>query len=799
MILSPFPLYVLILIFTPLAFGAVDPWAMAIIQVMVACSFLLYCFHGRRESGNVYQVPGTIPLLLFLLWIVLQLLPLPPSLVHFLSPAGYEVYRPVHDLFDGNRLMPITVHQKATAKELLRLTAYFFFYYLTVQLLSSKERLRKIVKIIIWLATFIGVLAIVQQLTSPQKIYWFRFVATSGHPFGPWPFHTNFAAFMEMICPLALALFLYYRPSVSSNESLRIRIASLFSMPASSSHFLMGISLVVIAASVFMSLSRSGIIIVCAASIFYMFQVSTKRTQDIRLISTILFFSGILLLIWFKWDQVSAGLDPTLHQTGRVGENLLGVWNDALNIIRNFPITGTGFGTFPLVLTGYSTISQTAAYHHAHNDYIELLSDGGVIGFILVGWFILAIMLHGWKMLRRRKDNYAILITFAAGTGIVSMLVHSLADFSLHNGAVGLYFFFVCGLLVAAVNTRRHFRTRPSMLPAAGSGRKTVLTLATLIFLLVTLLFQGGRLMARRHYTEYLHLQTEERIAEEDMATAVDLLVKAGKYDPLEGRYRAEIGRLLTSQDQPEEALEQFKIAAYRNPLAGAYFQQIGMLLAAKDPEKAKKIMAEGYARAASREEVVVPWALWLLENNNRKQAIEVLKSGIDFEPTLITRIIPILKNYSFDQQEMTTILSDSIEAWIEYGKYLEEQGDMEAAEFYRRGALQFLDSADRIKPFYFDQLYEFYRHRKNGDKALSVLRRAVEKLPGEPMFHERLGDYYRQAGIAYRAKEEYEKVLVLMPGNEDVRRKLEELRRGSRFDTFRLAPVSGEENGIQQ
>ncbi len=44
-------------------------------------------------------------------------------------------------------------------------------------------------------------------------------------------------------------------------------------------------------------------------------------------------------------------------------------------------------------------------------------------------------------MLRRRKDSYAILITFAAGTGIVSMLVHSLADFSLHNGAVGLYFF----------------------------------------------------------------------------------------------------------------------------------------------------------------------------------------------------------------------------------------------------------------------------------------------------------------------------------------------------------------------
>ncbi len=777
--ISPFPFFILVLCFAPLAFAASDPWAMATVEILIGCVALFFVFQKQIDGkGTIYRVPGLLPLLLILVWMVIQVIPLPVSIVKLLSPTGYQLYRPIYELFDGQRFMPITVQQKATLTELLRLGSYFFFYFLTIQLLSSKDRLKKIVKIIIWLATLIGLFAIVQKLTSPDKIYWFRSVPVDAQPFGPWIYHTNFAAFMEMICPLALALFLYYRPSVNSSESLRIRIASLFSMPGSSAHFLMGLSLAVIAASVFMSLSRSGIIIVCVASIFFMLQVSTKRTQDIRLISTILFFSGVLLLAWFKWDQVSAGLDPTLHKTGRVGQDLLGVWQDAINIIRHYFITGSGFGTFPHILTAYSSIAGTAAYHHAHNDYIELFSEGGLLSFLLFGWFILAIMLHGWKMIRRRRDHYAILITFGAGTGIISMLVHSLADFSMHNGAIGLYFFFLCGLLVAAVNTRQHHRTKPTMLKLAAPNRRIMVTIAALVLLSMTGLFQGGRIMAERQVFRSGDISFTGGISEDEFEEALLMFTQAGRYDPLESKYPAQIGKLEIAQDNPERALEAYIKAARKDPLAGSYLQQIGLLLASTDQEQAKKIMAEGYARAASREDVVVPWAQWLLDNNNREQAIEVLKSGIDYQPTLIGKIIPMLDAYSFEQQEVITVLSSSVGAWIQYGEFMQEQGNTEASEFFRKGALKYLEQEDTIKPYYFKQLYTFYNEQGQDAQALTVLRQAVKKLPGHAPFHEQLGDYYLKEGIKYRAQEEYEQVLVLEPENDEVRKKLTDLKK---------------------
>ena len=83
-------------------------------------------------------------------------------------------------------------------------------------------------------------LAIVQQVGSPERIYWLRAVPDNASPFGPWINPNQFAGFMEMMSPLALSLFLFYRPRLHGRESLREKVVNFFTMPGSNLYLFLG-------------------------------------------------------------------------------------------------------------------------------------------------------------------------------------------------------------------------------------------------------------------------------------------------------------------------------------------------------------------------------------------------------------------------------------------------------------------------------------------------------------------------------------------------------------------------------
>jgi len=94
-----------LIIFTPLAFGAVHPWAFSLMEVVIFLlvvvwmSRLLVGTREQKENGmktrrDDRRLVGRmfLPLALFIAFILLQLLPLPPALLHVLSPSTYELY-----------------------------------------------------------------------------------------------------------------------------------------------------------------------------------------------------------------------------------------------------------------------------------------------------------------------------------------------------------------------------------------------------------------------------------------------------------------------------------------------------------------------------------------------------------------------------------------------------------------------------------------------------------------------------------------------------------------------------------
>lgn len=772
-----FTLFLTTLFFAPLAFGSVETWSIALVEILVFLTALSYFFQRRHDKQAFLQVPGFLPLLLLILWISLQLIPLPPPLVKMIAPGVYQAYAPLLDLQETGQWIPLTVNQKATLLECLRITSYAVFYILTVQLLSKSETLTKTVKLIAWLAIAIAFLAIIQKFTSPDEIYWFRPTPENAGTVGPWVYHNHYAGFMELTFPLVLALFFHYRPTFTYQQTLRTRTVSLFTAPGSNMHFFMGFGIILILASVFIALSRGGIISISLGLLFFLLLLARKNPGSSGSVLPLIFLSSVLLAVtWFGWDPILSKVNRTFTETGGITDGRLLVWQDCAPLIRDFLFTGSGFGTFIHVYPQYSTVPTTLIFDHAHNDYIELLTDGGVIGLFLAAWFVITIIVHGLKQLKKRREPYSILLIICGLTAIISLLLHSVTDFNMHNGANGLYFFFLCGILVSAGNTRLRYRTRPTLLTNI-SPKWKLACLTAIPLLLLTIFFQGGILRAKGVYQQASDIYISPQLSQRTFQNLLRITDKAIHLDPLEAVYSSYKGNLLSYQQQNEPAFSNYFQAARKDPLEGAYLQRLGLILTATDNARASSLMSEGYTRSQNKKNLVFPWAEWLLRQDRKQEAMTVLQQGMDRFPSLVQEIPPLLIGSQFSRDEIQDILPERVTAWIRLGDFSEKLGRMEDAEYYRRHALDFLKNEETVKPWYFNQLYRFYKKQKRNDEAVAALRQGIEWLPNHAPFHIALGDYYKQQAIPYRAREEYEQALMLEPGNEKIRKRLQDIR----------------------
>jgi O-antigen ligase len=125
------------------------------------------------------------------------------------------------------------------------------------------------------------------------------------------------------------------------------------------------------------------------------------------------------------------------------------IWSATWQMIRSHPVAGVGFGGYWIGVTRYHQASGELTPQQAHNDYLELMASGGLIGVALVVWFMVAI-LKRTRHSMRSPDPYFRAACLGALTGIFGVAVHSFVDFGLHMTINALVLF---ALTVIAVQT----------------------------------------------------------------------------------------------------------------------------------------------------------------------------------------------------------------------------------------------------------------------------------------------------------------------------------------------------------
>ncbi|MBT3368709.1 MAG: hypothetical protein HN416_16295, partial [Nitrospina sp.] len=780
---SSYRLFFFLLVFSPLAFGTVEQWSLTLMEALTFLAVALLLLHRLYRKEPIYSVPGLLPLCLFLCYLLLQLLPLPPALLKIISPETVNIYQETIGILDPAAWFSISVNKKTGFREFFRYGTYVCFYFLTIQLLTDKHKLQRTVYNVIIFISLLAAFAIIQNYTSVGTIYWLKTVSGRSNIFGPYVNHNHFAGLVEMILPLVLCLFLYLKPKIKYKQTWREKIVEIFDIQGGEVHILMGFSAILLTVSLVLSLSRGGLISACLALMVLVLLLMVRGRQKGKGF-LLLFFLGVILfsVSWFGWESTLERFGRLQNDQGEIYEARLDFWQDSLQIISDFPVTGVGFGSFADVYPRYRTIAGDFSVLHAHNDYLELLIEGGVIGLLLVFWFLAELFYKSYSVFRRRRDPYSIYLFLGCLTGIVSILFHSLTDFNLHLGANGLYYYFLAGLLVSASHTRLRGETAGTQLRANQTTLKGLILANLTMALLVTGLFFNVRLLTAKHqFSNIGNVYLSPQISADRLENVRKIASKASRWDPLEGKYHFAVANTEVLQDK-RSALDNYRKAVYYSPLNGQYVQRIGLILGLlKKEEVAERLLKGGLANSISNPERYKTYANWLLASKRKQQGLENIGKALSLESSSLSRkkirtYITMMLVNDISEDEMLAIMPERVRPLMGLADYLNESGQAGKAEQVYLDALSYVEKEKKISVWDFYKVYHFYLKKNQLTDALNVLSQTAKYLPNDARVRIWTARTYHKLGITYRAEEEYKVALALDPGNQTAQKELTRL-----------------------
>ncbi len=773
-------LFFFLIIFTPLAFGTTEPWSYAIMEILTAFALLFFFIFILKNKDEFYQVPGITPLCIFLFYILFQLIPLPPFIVEFLSPNTFKIHQTTQLITHTESWMQLTVHPKATLSEFFRYSTYVMFYILTVQLLTKKGTFQSLVFVITIFGGLLAFSSILQFYLTEDMALWFRHVPNNSMVTGPYVNHNHYAGLMEMIFPIILGLFFFYRPRIG-NTTLIKGIIQIFNQERANIHILIGTSALLIIISIFVSLSRGAMISTCLSLILFTFFLLKRK---ISRGNTILIISVIILTAvsigWFGWDQIFDRFAKLKNSQGIIYESRVDFWKDTINIIDHYKTTGSGMGTYSHIYPLHRSLVSDRFLTHAHNDYLELLAEGGIIAFFLAAWFFMVFFYKTYTTFSKRRDGFSIYLYMGSITALVSILFHSFIDFNMHIGANGLWFFFVAGIAVSAANTGIRKQSRQTrLLPITSAAKKFSLGLIVIIITVFTLFYNTSNLLGIFYYSNVKDTTMSA-------ATPLGVIQKiekiagfASKVDPFHADYPFTKANTAWFQNETKKANRYFIESINLDPLNSRHLNRFATFLARQnDSENAQIAFQKSMAYDQSNPEYNFQYAVWLFSNKDLEQGLEFMKRTLDLDEKFIDRALTAMIVSGIELEKIEQAIPDRPAPSIAFAHFLFGTGNIQAAIDRYIGSLDlienqkfesFLDEQNQMKitRSHFFKVYRFFEKHNDLKNAMETIERAEKALPLDAKIKVTFGNLYYKQDILYKALGKYEDALLLDPGNK--------------------------------
>jgi O-antigen ligase len=302
--------------------------------------------------------------------------------------------------------------------EWLRWTAYAALAVVAVDSFATPERLKLLCGTLGVAGLAIAALGIAQYLTANGKIYWLIEPQFGGWVFGPYVNHNHFAGLMELWLPLALGMALVTRRSGGL-------------------HWLWLMVALVMATAVVLSGSRGGVLAAGTGILAMTLAVAAirgGRRAFLAFAVALMVLTGTALAVGGKdlLQRYSVFSAPAGSPEADVTGHRLAAYADTLRLFRQNWILGSGLETFGTLFPAVRSFPTDKIWSHAHNDYLQLLAELGIVGGALALWALLAGAARAWRNIRLNRDAETGTLLLAMACGCLGFLIHGMLDFNFH-------------------------------------------------------------------------------------------------------------------------------------------------------------------------------------------------------------------------------------------------------------------------------------------------------------------------------------------------------------------------------
>lgn len=402
-----------LLLFGPLAFGAVEAWSIFVMEAGSAALLLLWIGKQALEGGMKIRLNA-----LFF-----------PAGIFGLLVASQLVFR-------------ISAYPHETMSQGLLYVSYAILCFLTSQVLLRASQARRLALVFSLYGAAVAGFALIQGISSNGRLYWIRQPRMGGWIYGPYVNHNHYAGLMEMLAPIPLVLSLTVFASAKARNLAAVAAALMVG-------------------TIFLSESRGGMLaIVTELVILAVLLVKQKRGLRTAVALGVFLLVMVGLLAWIGGAELSNRIASVGASHSELPSDIrTNINHDGFRMFLKKPILGWGLGTFPVVYPQFRTFYTNFFVNEAHNDYLQLLTEMGVLGFATMVWFVVIVYMRAIKKIGNWSREISGAMTLACLLGLTGILVHSTVDFNLQIPANAALFYVLCTVAASeplAQSMRKH-------------------------------------------------------------------------------------------------------------------------------------------------------------------------------------------------------------------------------------------------------------------------------------------------------------------------------------------------------
>ena len=462
-------LLIALIIFTPLAFGSMEIWAFSLMELGILLIIILWAIQtgivrflpSKKSADSAIDDPGQgrqaqspIPfvlLALFLLLILFQTLSLPSGVLKILSPKTFAL-RSALSLGPSASSFPISFFPLMTQIEFFKwLTlAGLFLFLLGWRPLEESDQTGKHLLVAVMTAGVLESLyGMFEFFSGHRHILNVAAETLVSSAMGTFVNRNYFAGYLLMVIPLSMGfLFSHDVTRAGRYRGWRHGLSSL-----DGKTLLIGFGVIVMILGLLFSASRMGILslLLSFTLISLFFRSSRKGGRFSR--GSILILG--LAILWAGW----IGLDAVISRFFTASEDFKGRWTFWVNtfqIYKDFPIFGSGLGTFFQIFPVYRSFHIMGVVTHAENDFLQLLSEVGALGIaplVILFFFLLWKALSGIRALAGGEP--ARYIALGGLVGILALMFHSLVERNIQVPANAFLYTFMFALVLRIAPSRK--------------------------------------------------------------------------------------------------------------------------------------------------------------------------------------------------------------------------------------------------------------------------------------------------------------------------------------------------------